>query len=97
MAPPLDEYIVKLNNWHKRYKLSDSIMNLFETLGHHRRGNDRDALGRLMRTSPRSRKACTDTISQLAKIMAKNPNPVTISECTELIQACTEILNSGSK
>lgn len=72
-------------------------MNLFGALGEQQRGYDPDALGRLMRMSPGMRKACTDTISQLAMVMQKNQDPSTISECTELIRSCTEMLALASK
>lgn len=95
---PLDDYSIQIRNWHKRYKLSETVMGLFKTLGEHNRGvGDPGALGRLMRMSPGMRKALTDTISQLAKTMHKKADPFTLSECTELIQGCTEILSFASK
>lgn len=97
MAPLFDDYIIRLKNLHNRYKLSQTVMGLFRALGEHRRGYDPDALGRLMRMSPGMRKACTDTISQLAKAMQKDLSPSTIAECTELIQNCTDMLAMASK
>lgn len=94
---PLNNYTVQLKNLHKQYKLSQSVMSLFKALDEHRRGFDPDALGRLMRMSPGMRKACTDTISQLAKVMQKKQDPSTVAECTELIQNCTEILALASE
>lgn len=93
----LDSYTVQLKNLHKRYKLSQNILSLFKALDEHRSGFDSEALGRLMRMSPGKRKACTDTISQLAKVMQKNQDPSTVAECTELIQNCTEILALASE
>lgn len=72
-------------------------MTLFGALGEQQRGYDPDALGRLMRMSPGMRKACTDTISQLAMVMQKNQDPSTITECTELIKSCTEMLALASR
>lgn len=97
MAPLLDDYTIRLRNLHKRYKLSQTVMGLFKALGEHRRGYDPDALGRLMRMSPGMRKACTDTISQLAKVMQNDQSHSTVAECTELIQNCTEMLALASK
>lgn len=97
MTPPLDDYMVRMKNLHSRYCLPASVMTLFGALGEQQRGYDPDALGRLMRMSPGMRKACTDTISQLAMVMQKNQDPSTISECTELIKSCTEMLALASK
>lgn len=72
-------------------------MTLFGALGEQQRGYDSDALGRLMRMSPGMRKACTDTIAQLAMVMQKNQDPSIICECTELIKSCTEMLALASK
>lgn len=94
---PLDGYTIQLKNLHKRYKLSQSVLNLFKALDEHRSGYDPDTLSRLMRMSPGMRKACTDTISQLAKVMQKKKDPSTVTECTELIQNCTEILALASE
>lgn len=97
MAPPLDAYMIRMKNLHKRYSLPSSVMTLFTALGEQQRGYDPDALGRLMRMSPGMRKACTDTISQLAMVMQRNQASSTIAECTELIKSCTEMLALASK
>lgn len=97
MAPPLDAYMIRMKNLHNRYSLPSSAMTLFGALGEQQRGYDPDALGRLMRMSPGMRKACTDTISQLAMVMQRNQDSSTIAECTELIKCCTEMLALASK
>lgn len=94
---PLDSYTIQLKNLHKRYKLSQSILNLFRALDDHRSGSDPEALGRLMRMSPGKRKACTDTIAQLARVMQKKQEPSTVAECTEIIQNCAELLALASE
>ncbi|KAF3770120.1 hypothetical protein M406DRAFT_224830, partial [Cryphonectria parasitica EP155] len=87
-------YTIQMRNLHKRYNLSPEIMALFRKMGDHHHGyEDPDALGRLMRMSLNARKTCTDTISHLAKAMQKKCDQSTISECTELIQGCTELLS----
>lgn len=94
---PLDSYTIQVKNLHKRYKLSQSVLNLFKALDEHRSGYEPDTLSKLMRMSPGMRKACTDTISQLAKVMQKKKDPSTVTECTEIIQNCTEILALASE
>lgn len=96
-APPLDDYIVRMKGLHTRYSLPSTVMILFKALGEKQRGYDPDGLGRIMRMSPGMRKACTDSISQMAMVMLKNQDPSTIAECTELIQSCTQMLALASK
>ncbi|KAJ0118472.1 hypothetical protein J7T55_009255 [Diaporthe amygdali] len=98
MAPKLDEYIIQMRNLHKRYGLSKNVMQLFKAFGEHHRGaSSPEALGRWLRSSPLMRKACTDTISSLAKEIQKNPTPDCIAECGELISSCTEMLNLANE
>lgn len=89
--------MVRMKNLHQRYSLPASVMTLFRALGEQQRGYDPDSLGRLMRMSVGMRKACTDTIYQLAMVMQKNQDPDTVLECTELIRSCTEMLDLASK
>lgn len=93
----LDYYTIQLKNLHKRYKLTQSVLNLFKALDDYRSGIDPDALPRLIRISPGMRKACTDTISQLAKVMQNKQDSSSVADCTELIQNCTEILALASE
>lgn len=98
MEPKLDEYIIQMRNLHRRYGLSKNVMQLFKAFGEHHRGTSSpEALGRWLRSSPLMRKACTDTISSLAKEIQKNPTPDCIAECGELISSCTDMLNLASE
>lgn len=99
MVPPrLDSYSMRMRNLHSRYGLSKNVTELFIALDNHRLGvQDSDALGRTLRMSSHMRILCTDTIASLAEAMQKNPTPDCISECTELIKGCTDMLALASK
>lgn len=97
MGPPLDDYTLKMRNLHKRYGLSDSVLELFKAYGEHHRGiHAPDELGRRLRTSTLL-KTCTDTITSLTMAMRKNPTPECITECSDIITCCSEILDLASK
>lgn len=97
MGPPLDDFTLKMRNLHQRYGLSEHALELFRAYGEHHRGiQDPDALGRRLRTSAFMR-ACTDTITLLTTAMQKNPTPECITECSEVITCCTEMLNLASE
>lgn len=97
MGPPLDDYTLKMRNLHRRYGLSDNVLELFKAYGEYHRGvESADALGRRLRTSTLM-KACTDTITSLATAMQKNPTHECITECSEIITCCSEMLNLASE
>ncbi|PSR94458.1 hypothetical protein BD289DRAFT_472520 [Coniella lustricola] len=98
MACRLDEYDINLLQLQEKYDLSDNVVSLMRKLEDCKRGVcDPDAVGRIVRVSQEMRKACTDTLSQLAWYIKPESDGPTVKECRSLIINCADLLEMANE